>query len=135
MEELPCVYGLGGKPVVNGIDSPVVVFVDEEIGASFVDHGFDGEHHAGNQDHLAAFRGYVADKRFFVEIKPDAVAADVFDYGIAVFPGMGMDAVPPRCPQGLAALSPRSTHSWVTRTSLAASGEMSPMVNIRDASE
>ena len=44
-------------------------------------------------------------------------------------------AISPRWPHGLAAFSPRSTHSAVTCTSFRARSETSPIRNMREASE
>mgnify|MGYP002508283028 CR=1 FL=1 len=66
------VFYLGGEAVVDGVYGPVVVFIDEEVGASLVDHRFDGEHHAGNQNHLAA----LSDEHEFVQ-EGDILNVDV----------------------------------------------------------
>ncbi len=87
------VFYLGGETVVDGVYGPVVVFVDEKVGTPLVDHRFDGEHHAGNKNHLAAFRSDIADEWLFMKIKADAVAAYVLYYGITMFTGMGIDGV------------------------------------------
>ena len=131
------VLDLRGKSAVFGVYGPAVVFVYEEIRPAFVDHGFDGEHHARHQHHFCSLGGYVADERVFVKFQPDAVSADVFYYGIAVCTGVGIDRPGDiaKMAHGLAAFSPRSTHSAVTCTSFRARSETSPIRNMREASE
>lgn len=78
------IFPLSGKGTVFCVDSPAVFFILEEIFFPFVYHRFDGEYHAGNQQHAGAFFADVAYIGFFVEVVADAVTADVMEDGIAM---------------------------------------------------
>src|SRR5699024_9941556 len=87
------VFDLCGQPVIDGVDSPSVVFVYEKVRTAFVDHGFDRKHHSWNEKHFTALWRYVADKRIFVESKADAVPADFFYDRITVCLCVGVDRI------------------------------------------
>lgn len=78
------IFDLSGQAIVNGVYGPAIVLINIEIGTPLIDHGFDGKHHARNQDHFASLGSNVADKRFFVEFQSDPMAADLFHNGVAV---------------------------------------------------
>lgn len=87
------IFDLGGQTIVLGIDSPAIILIDEEIRTSFIDHRFNGEHHARNKEHLASLRSDVADPRLLVEFQSDSVSANIFYYRVAVCFGVGVDGV------------------------------------------
>ena len=84
-------FPLGGEGAVIGVDCPPIVLITENFIASHVDHRLDRKDHAGHHEHFRAGLGYIADPWFFVEGKADAVSADLFNDGLAVFPGVGVD--------------------------------------------
>ena len=43
------IFNLGRKSVINGINSPAVIFINEEVRATFINHRFNREHHTRNQ--------------------------------------------------------------------------------------
>ncbi len=91
-------FEVGGGFAVGGDDGPAVGEL-ADLGAAHVDHGFDGDRHAGFEFGFD-FAAVVGDVGFFVEGAADAVADEFADDAVAVgddevFDGFGdvVDAV------------------------------------------
>ena len=76
------VFPLGGEFAVFGDHGPTVV-EDAQVAFALINHGFDGEDHAGLQHGAGASFAVVDDLRVFVEAAADAVAAKFLHHGIA----------------------------------------------------
>ena len=86
------VFVLGGEAAVAGDGGPVV-FEDFDVGAAGVDHGLDGEEHAGFEHGAFAFAAEMQDIGGGVEFAADAVAAEIADHAKAVGFDVGLDGV------------------------------------------
>ena len=75
------VFPLGGEFAVFGDYGPAVV-EDAQVAFALVNHGFDGEDHAGLQHGAGASFAVVDDLRVFVEAAADTVAAKFLHHGI-----------------------------------------------------
>ena len=80
-----------GLPVLGG-DRPAVVLVDAALPGSGVDHGLDGEGHAGLEGEVVAVPE-MQHLGLLVELAADAVTAVVADNGEVVLLGDGLDDV------------------------------------------
>src|SRR5664279_329840 len=76
------VLKMGGEATIFRDSSPPVV-LDDDIGAAFVYHGFDGEHHAGAQPWSTPGGTVVEHLRRLVHVAADAVSGELLDHGIA----------------------------------------------------
>ncbi len=103
------IFDLCRQSIINGVDRPVSVLINEEVRASFVDHRLDGKHHSGYEQHLGSLwcdiadkRSFVdfqslwcdiADKRSFVDFQSDSVTADINNNRVAVCLCVGIDRI------------------------------------------
>lgn len=131
------IFNLGRKTVIICINGPAVVFIYIEFRGSLIDHWFNREHHTWDQNHLAALWSNITYKWFLMEFQTDSMTADLFYNRISVFLCVGIDRI-----SNVSEMSPwfcgfeAEFHAlFVTRTIRSASGDTSPIVNIRDASE
>ena len=72
-------FPLRGRLAVFSIDRPVIAAVLENIRRAHIDHGFDGEYHARNQQQTAIRASGKPHPWIFVKIQTDAMPADVLD--------------------------------------------------------
>ena len=79
--------------MVLGDDGPAVVAMVLHIAFACVDHGLDGEHHAGLQLFQRAGAAVVQNLGFFVEFLADAVSAELAHHREAVPLGKLLDGV------------------------------------------
>ena len=84
------VFPLCREFVVFGDDGPAVG-QGFEVAFAGVDHGFDGEDHAGDDGFAGAGFAVVENLGVFVDVLADAVAAEFADDGEAVFLGVCLD--------------------------------------------
>jgi hypothetical protein len=76
------VLELGGQGAIRGHDRPLVV-EHANLGTSEVDHGLDGEHHAGSQPETGTARPDVRDMRSHVHLAADSVTTELADHRAA----------------------------------------------------
>ena len=98
---------------------PSVFFVDEHVAGAEIDHGFDGKHHAGHEQHAFVTSVVVVYDGFFVETVAHTVAGEFANdrcirFSWAYLP-MALPISPTKC-QGCAASVPISRHSLVHST-------------------
>lgn len=85
-------FPLGRQAMICGDNGPAIAQWSD-IPPPGIDHGFDGENHAGFEAQAAAFFAVMEDLRFFVKVTPDAVTTKLADYAVPRFFGKGLNGM------------------------------------------
>jgi hypothetical protein len=77
-------FPLGAVFSIHCIDGPIVIWINNDTRFAYIDHRFNGQHHARHQHHTGMFSSDMRDKRILMEFNTNTMAAEFTYYGIAL---------------------------------------------------